>query len=103
MSIRQTLLRWVERYRKQTAASGSRARIPYGRDRHPSPLGDPSVEPKLEPSDESDTGKSPGIVETAMDNSEMSDGSRAVVDEEALGDWEIDIANSMSRMLELVI
>lgn len=38
-----------------------------------------------------------------MDNSEMSDGSRAVVDEEALGDWEIDIANSMSRMLELVI
>lgn len=103
ISIRQTLLRWVERYRKQAAESGFPPRPPSGRDRHPSLLGDQPLETKLEPSDESDAGKSPGIVEVTMLDSETSDGSRAVVDEEALGDWEIAIANSMSRTLELVI
>ncbi|KAI5452204.1 hypothetical protein NCC49_001139 [Naganishia albida] len=94
MSIRQTLLRWLARYRKQNGASKSSARLQSG----------PIEQPSLEPSDVSDTGTSPGIVEAATEEPSLGETSRAIVaEEEPLGDWEVAIANSMSRTLELVI
>lgn len=94
----------MERYRKLQAGSRYRTGPSSGRNRYPSPLGDPSSGQKPEPSDESDTGKSPGIVETAMGESGMSDGSRAAIEEErGPGEWEIAISNAMSGTLELVM
>jgi hypothetical protein len=96
MSIRQTLLRWIGRYRKQN----SRSRFDAGRQSLPT---NPSVEPTDGSWDGPDTGTSPGIVEAATEELDMSGALRSEREEEAVGDWETAIANSMSRTFELVI
>jgi hypothetical protein len=89
IAFRQTLLRWIARYKKRLNGK-KRRQVDSPRSGH-------SV-------GEVETDASPGIVEATIDEEGPLDviGIKAEEDEEPT-DWEIAIANSLSGTLEFVV
>lgn len=89
MAFRQTLLRWIARHKKSPNRK-KRRQVNQSQSQH-------SVE-------EVETDASPGIVEATVDDQDTRDTTEMKVEEDGWpGDWETDIANSLSGTLEFVI
>ncbi|KAJ9127078.1 hypothetical protein QFC24_001313 [Naganishia onofrii] len=96
LSLRRTLIAWIERYRKQHEAGSqsnpSERLMQMSRSRQVSST-----------ANDSDTDMFAGCVDAAVDEGVIQGGVSALIAEEGVADWEIAIANSMSGTLQLIL